>query len=123
MEENFKSINCNDDDVLEIGDYTYKISRFIQALNQAVNSDLAYKLQQELNENGVIIEYRHSERWFTEGLDCKILNLGSPSWKKGKLKFNINVEFYIEEELETSNKPESPLDDLRRLIKEDKDTF
>ena len=126
MEGNFKPISCNGDDVLEVGENIYKISKLLQALTKASNSDLAYAIQQELRSKGVNIQQSHSEVWFTEGLDCKILNLGSPSWKKGKLKFNINVEFYIEEESETSNnitseisEPESPLDDLRRLIKEE----
>ncbi|MEH1945490.1 MAG: KGK domain-containing protein [Nostoc sp.] len=55
-----------------------------------------------------------------------MLTLGSPSWKKGKVKIKISVEFYIEEEdLQITNsnnseitEPESPLDDLRRMIQE-----
>jgi hypothetical protein len=126
MEENFKPINCNGDDVLEVGENIYKISKLLQALTKASNSSIAYRLQQELSSKGVNIQDSKSEVWFTKGLDCKILNLGSPSWKKGKLKFNISVELYIEEESEISNnitseisEPESPLDDLRRLIKEE----
>ncbi|BCL39050.1 KGK domain-containing protein [Nostoc sp. MS1] len=126
MEEKFKPISCNGDDVLEVGENIYKISKLLQTLNQASNSSLAYKLQQELSSQGVNIQQSHSEIWFSEGLDCKILNLGSSSWKQGKLKFNISVEFYVEQESVTTNnihleisQPESPLDDLRRLIKED----
>jgi hypothetical protein len=50
-------------------------------------------------------------------MDAEILNLGSKSWKKGKLKFKLSVEFYVEEEeIEEIKEPESPLDDLRRMI-------
>lgn len=126
MEENFQPINCNGDDVLEIGESLYKISKLLQALTKASNSDLAYAIQQQLRNKGINIQQSNSEVWFTEGLDCKILNLGSPSWKTGKLKFNISVELYIEKESVTGDnipsdisEPESPLDDLRRLIKEE----
>jgi hypothetical protein len=126
MEDKFKQIHCNDDDVLEIGAYIYKVSKLLQSLNQSSNTNIAFKLQQELNAKGIIIQQPHSESWFSEGLDCKILNLGSPNWKQGKLKFNISVEFYVEHESVTTNninseisQTESPLDDLRRLINED----
>lgn len=55
---------------------------------------------------------------FKEGIDVQILNLGSKSWKRGKLKFKLSVEFYVEEEDREIKEPESPLDDLRRKINE-----
>ncbi|ABA24160.1 conserved hypothetical protein [Trichormus variabilis ATCC 29413] len=126
MEDRFKQAECNDNDVLEIGDYTYKISKFLQAFHQANRSDLACELQQQLNENGIVIQQQHSKTWFNEGLDCQILNIGSQGWKRGKVKFNISVEFYIEEEAEMDNnahseisETQSPLDDLRRMINEE----
>lgn len=62
--------------------------------------------------------------WFQKGIDCEILTIGSQSWKKGKVKIKISLEFYVEEEdvqITNSNnsqitEPESPLDDLRRMI-------
>ncbi|BAB72588.1 KGK domain-containing protein [Anabaena sp. FACHB-709] len=126
MEDRFKQAECNDNDVLEIGDYTYKISKFLEAFHKANRSDLACELQQQFNANGIIIQQPYSKIWFNEGLYCQILNIGSQGWKKGKVKFNISVEFYIEEESETDNnvhseisETESPLDDLRRMINEE----
>ncbi len=55
-------------------------------------------------------------------MDAAILTLGSKSWKDGKLKFSLGIEFYaageIEEIKETPEvkEPESPLYDLRPKI-------
>ncbi|MCV3215189.1 hypothetical protein OGM63_17000 [Plectonema radiosum NIES-515] len=35
---------------------------------------------------------------FMQEVYCEVLNLGSKGWKKGKLRFKISVEFYLEEE-------------------------
>ncbi|WP_414752885.1 KGK domain-containing protein [Anabaena sp. CCY 9910] len=126
MEDRFKPAECNDNDVLEIGDYTYKISKFLEAFRQINRSDLAYGLQQQFNENGIVIQQQHSKIWFDEGLDCQILKIGSQGWKRGKVKFSISVDFYIEEEAEMDNNAhseisgtQSPLDDLRRMMNEE----
>jgi hypothetical protein len=62
-------------------------------------------------------------RWFNNGIDCEILNLGAKNWKKGRVKIKISVEFYVEEETDSSNKevsePESPLDDLRQMLNQE----
>ncbi|MEA5602419.1 KGK domain-containing protein [Nostoc sp. UHCC 0252] len=130
MEDGFKAIECNDGDVLDFGDNTYKIAKFRQAMDISFNSKLEDTLNEELNEElsrqGVEIKDSPNMNWFQEGINCEILALGSQSWKKGKVKINISVEFYIEEEnvqITNSNnseitEPESPLDDLRRMIHE-----
>ncbi|MCC5634320.1 KGK family protein [Nostoc sp. CHAB 5844] len=123
MEDIFKFIECNDDDVIEFGDNTYKVSRIKFGLNQSSNHSLAQRLQQELNNQRIQIP---SVNMFSQqGIDCKILTLGSQFWKKGKVKFKLSIEFYIEDEIETNepnnlnvNTQESPLDDLRRMIHE-----
>ncbi|MEH2089404.1 KGK domain-containing protein [Nostoc sp.] len=126
MEDRFKSIECNDGDVLDFGDNIYKVAKFKQAMDNSSNSALEFTLNQELSRQGVEIKQSQIMSWFKEGIDCEILTLGSPSWKKGKVKIKISVEFYIEEEdLQITNsnnseitEPESPLDDLRRMINE-----
>jgi hypothetical protein len=57
------------------------------------------------NNNWVI----GKKQWLCEGKNCEILHLGLSSWKKGKIKINVTVEFYPDE-------PESPLDDIRQEI-------
>ncbi|MCC5656926.1 KGK family protein [Nostoc sp. XA010] len=126
MQYEFKQIQCNDGDVLDFGGNTYKIAKFKQAMDTSFNSTLESILNQELSRQGINIKQSPNGNWFQKGTDCEILTLGSQSWKKGKVKIKISVEFYIEEEdfqITNSNnseitKPESPLDDLRRMIHE-----
>ncbi|MBD2246272.1 KGK domain-containing protein [Nostoc sp. FACHB-888] len=126
MEDGFKQIECNDGDILDFGGNTYKIAKFKRAIDASFNATIEYKLNQELSSKGIHIKESPKGNWFQKGTDCEILTLGSQSWKKGKVKVKISVEFYIEEEdiqITNSNnseitEPESPLDDLRRMIQE-----
>jgi ATP-dependent protease HslVU (ClpYQ) ATPase subunit len=126
MEDGFKAIECNDGDVLDFGDKTYKIAKFRQAMDTSFNSKLEDTFNEELSRQEVEIKDSPNMNWFQKGIDCEILTLGSQSWKKGKVKIKTSVEFYIEEEdvkITNSNnseitEPESPLDDLRRMIHE-----
>ncbi|AFY34747.1 KGK domain-containing protein [Calothrix sp. PCC 7507] len=129
MEDKFKPIECNDGDVIEFGNNTYKIDRFIKAVHQSCNASLGYQLHQELNKQRININSSSFNACFGEskGIDCQILKLGSKTWKKGKLRFQVSVEFYIEDDINTEKNQyseitelESPLDDLRRIINEDK---
>ncbi|MDJ0735246.1 MAG: KGK domain-containing protein [Nostocaceae cyanobacterium] len=122
MNEEFKPLECNDDDVISFGENTYKIDRLKAALNKSSNNNLAYNLNQQLNGYRVLIGSKPSQTWFNEGIDCKILTLGSKRWRKGKVKFKLSFEFYVEED-ETDNnqnsnnsEPESSLDELRQQI-------
>ncbi|MFN6487045.1 MULTISPECIES: KGK domain-containing protein [unclassified Nostoc] len=126
MQDEFKPIQCSDGDVLDFGDNTYKVGKLKQAIDTSFNSTLEYRFNQELSSKGIHIKESPNMNWFQKGKDCEILTLGSPSWKKGKVKIKISVEFYIEEEdiqITNSNNSEiteleSPLDDLRRMINE-----
>ncbi|MFN6461855.1 MAG: KGK domain-containing protein [Nostoc sp. DedVER02] len=128
MEDGFKPIECKDGDVLDFGDDIYKVAKFKKAINTSSNYSLECTLNQELSRQGVEIKQSQNANlnWFQKGIDCEILTVGSQSWKKGKVKIKISVEFYIEEEdiqITNSNnseitEPESPLDDLRRMIHE-----
>jgi hypothetical protein len=66
-------------------------------------------------------------RWFDSGIECEILQVGSDSWKVGKVRIKVEVEFYVEEleSLEDTEhnipetvQPESPLDSIRQMIVE-----
>lgn len=135
MEENFYLSDCDDDDVLSFGDNTFKVSKFRKAVNQSFGSDIGSVLSSQLSRQGVSIDQqillpsgnnKDYMRWFNEGIDCEILNLGFRSWKKGKVRIKFSVEFYEEQEaVETPssdepdiNEAESPLDDIRRLLNE-----
>lgn len=120
----FKKLNYSENDVFEIDDNTYKIAKFKKSLHQSFNSSLAYTLEQELGNRTIDISL--NDQVFSAGIDCHILTLGSDAWKKRKLKFKVSFEFYIEDNLETTNsksselvEPESPLDDLRYIINQE----
>ena len=121
MEDNFKLIECNDDDVIESRDWTYKVSKLKKALrNIGSNTNFLLAFWTALRGEKIYYVEQHNHydpKCFTEGIDAQILTLGSKSWKKGKLKFKLSVEFYVEEEENVEiREPESPLDDLRRMI-------
>jgi hypothetical protein len=64
------------------------------------------------------------DKWFNTGIDSEILKLGAKNWQKGKVRIRVSLEFCPDEpEIEeiVSNQlevapPESPLDDLRRMM-------
>lgn len=67
-------------------------------------------------------------KWFDKGKDCEVLKISSKGWQKGKLRIKLALEFYPDEpEIEETsvsnepkdNQPESPLDDIRRIINQD----
>lgn len=136
MQDNYYLQDCGDDDVLSFRDVTFKVSKFKTAVNQSFNSRMGSQLSNELNSQEVRINhavspngnYDEYAKWFKDGIDCEILNLGSKSWKKGKVKIKISLEFYAEEqeagETGSSNQPEipqpeSPLEDLRQMLNQD----
>ncbi len=32
-----------------------------------------------------------NEEWFSDGIDCEVLKIGSKGWQKGKVKINLQV--------------------------------
>ena len=134
MEDNYHIQNCDDSDVLSFGDDTCKISKFRKAVKDSFESEIGHALSSKLNYHGVKIEssilllngnHKEYSRWFNEGIDCEVLNLGSKNWKKGKVKIQLKVEFYVEEqELGKSLSDDEPensllepaLDDIRQII-------
>lgn len=136
MEDSFYLTDCSDNDVLSFGDNTFKVGKFRKAVNQSFGYNMGATISNELRSQGVQIPQeilipngnpQDYLRWFGKGIDCEVLNLGSKSWKKGKVRIKISVEFYVEEqeavETPSSDKPgtalpESPLDDIRRMMNE-----
>ncbi len=116
MEDKFKPIQCHDDDVLEVGENTYKVEKLKQSMNTISNDSLANRFNHELVNQCRIHLGNPSQAWFKDGIECKILNLGSKKWKKGRVRINISVEFSLDEE--ENNQNESSLDDLRQIFNE-----
>lgn len=138
MDDNLQPLNCNDDDVFSLGDDAFKVSKFRKAVTKAFGNDIGGQLSNQLKGHlGVKIadailapqgmNYPHA-RWFNDGIDCEILKIGSKNWQKGKVRIKVSVEFYVEnpEDSETLEidesairEPESPLDELRQMMKEE----
>ncbi len=138
MEDNYYLQDCTDDDVLSFGEDTYKIGKFKKAINGAFGNNLGHQLNGQLGSyqgikiDGSILAPKEVNepyaRWFRDGIDCEILNLGSKSWKKGKVRIKVSVEFYVEEQEDSEilksdtleiSPPESPLDDLRQMMNQE----
>lgn len=139
MENKFEQNNCGEDDVLSFGDTMLKVDKLSQEIKNIFDE---YKLGHQLNDSlgakklhvEIPGEQRHKhyhrfhERWFGDGIDCEILKLRAKGWQKGKvrIKLNVSLEFCPDDELDIEETqassrleigpPESPLDDIRRMI-------
>lgn len=120
----------NGDDVIAFGNTTYKVSVLQKAATKSLTNNLGMRLNGELQGRGVTIPSTalksgsNSEPYtsfFTGGIDCEILQIGSQGWKKGKVRFKISVEFIPDEpesvEMRSQNS-DSSLDDIRQMINE-----
>ncbi len=127
-ELNFSSFNG--DDVISFGNTTYKIGIFQKAVNGPLSNNLGMSLNNELQSRGISIPGKLVKSgpngepytsFFTDGIACEVLQVGSPGWKKGRVRFKMSVEFIPDEpepvEMSSQNN-ESPLDDIRQMNKE-----
>jgi hypothetical protein len=58
-------------------------------------------------------------KWFGDGINCEVLRLDAKGWQKGKVRIELKVSLeFCPDETEISQL-ESPLDDIRQMIKKD----
>ena len=138
MNSKFILLNC--DDVVLLETETFKVSRLKHLIQEGMKIKLSHYVYDNKNEQrthynvktslsgvGIIGEYiGFNEIQFNSIRDCQILKIGSQGWQKGKLKINICIshsnenldkvclEFCPDELIE----PESPLDDIRKLVEQ-----
>jgi hypothetical protein len=99
MEDKFEHLDLENDVISGIPEeifdnrHTFTVEDFVKSLKKYCNLQKQY------------------DGLFAKGIDCKILKPGK-QWQKGKIR--ITLEFCPEE----PNQPPSPLDDLRKQIKE-----
>ncbi|AFY40708.1 KGK domain-containing protein [Nostoc sp. PCC 7107] len=127
MEDNFNLENCHPDDALSVKDKVFKIMQIQEGVQKVFGEDLSSMIYNSLNSCGIQIEpggylvgskyYKQYQKWFTEGIECEILKLGAKAWQPGKIRIKVTLEFIPDEPKITE--PESPLDDLRRMIHEE----
>ncbi len=140
MEDRFNQTNCSDDDVVAfIPSEMCKFGKLEKALQYVLRNSLADNLVEGLKTEGIngttIYDFSgrgraqiQNSRWFIDGKNCEILNVGARGWQKGKLRIKVTLEFCpdepeVKQELQSneleSNQPESPLDDIRRMMNQD----
>ena len=112
--------------VLSFSNSVFKIREFITAIERAFQSQGLDILKSMLSSRGGIPG--NNEEWYRQGVDCELLKPGTEGWKKGKVRIKISLELCLDEpeisEIPSINKaetnqPESPLDDIRRMIGQD----
>ena len=129
MERNFKSLNDKsefENTVLSFSHSMFKIKEFIIATEQAFQMYGLNTLRNNLSPRGGIPGT--NEEWYVQGVGCELLKPGTEGWIKGKVRIKISLELCLDEpeisEIPSINKaetnqPESPLDDIRRMIGQD----
>ncbi|MEM6752425.1 MAG: KGK domain-containing protein [Cyanobacteria bacterium P01_C01_bin.38] len=106
MESKFKSLSCNDDDVLSYNGSLVKFSQFKQQLENELWQKVNYLLTKEndgCNSKERIYELINTSFGYCnisislsspeEGNDCEILRLGATSWQKGKIRTKSSIDF------------------------------
>lgn len=95
---------------------TFKVDELWSAVQVAFGKAGFNELVNRLRERGRIPEIW--EDWSIQGVDCEVLKLGARSWRKGKLKIKVSLEFCPDEpdiaEISASN--QSELDVLRKAM-------
>lgn len=80
---------------------THRVKDFIDKIKLAC--------QHSIHEN-------EREKLFGEGIDCQLLQLGSSSWRKGRIRVCIQFIPESEESIEPKNSIEFPLDEIRQTL-------
>jgi hypothetical protein len=131
MNNNFTPLTCDDDVILFEKD-TFKISRLKELLATDMNNKLYQKTHN--GQYSVINSFskasigqesiKVSEIQFHFLKSCQILRIGGKGWQKGKLKIQVSKSIindnldkvYLEFCPDEPDEPESPLDDIRKMI-------
>ncbi|BAY37787.1 hypothetical protein NIES2111_21280 [Nostoc sp. NIES-2111] len=130
MEDNFETIDAefkdeDKDGVIVFQHSMFKLSHFIAAIKLAFQSKGLDELAVLLNNRGGVPVWKDNKPlWFSQGIKSEILRLNGQGWQKGKIRIKVTLEFCPDESesketLTTSTEPDSPLDDLRRMINEE----
>ncbi len=121
MHENSFLPNYGDDDVCSpYENEMFKVGRLRETIKGAFIGSIQQALNDVLMKAG--LKFYTDKNWLGDGVDCEILKIGAKGWQKGKIKIRVSVEFCPDEpEIEEApqiTEPESPLDDIRRMINE-----
>ncbi len=123
MEDKFYLNNCGEDDVLSFDSAMFKVEKLRKEVNGLLNEyKLGEQLSTSLNSKNIHINLGGRNlygKWFGDGINCEILRLGAQGWQKGKVRFKLKISLeFCHDETEVIQL-ESPLDDIRQIIKKD----
>ena len=133
MAEKFYPKDCNDDHVISFSEVAnFKVGYIKKILKKSLDNWMGEKIKEKFEREGLLIPkdvfypkdvHEPLARWFKDGIDCEILNLGSQQWKKGKFRVKLDIELCVEsqeiEEISNNNNSESSLDDLRQKFNQE----
>lgn len=145
MNDNFKSLDW-DEDVLLFNQDAYTVARFRELVQQNIKDKFVNRMNKQSsdrvidiltwlsittnNPNSNLFIKFGNINWISdlEGINCKILRMGAKSWQEGKLRIQADIGFDNQREIKIQCvvefcpneplEPESPLDDLRKLIQD-----
>jgi hypothetical protein len=127
--EEINSVGIDEQDVLQFGDNTYKVSSLLKKLQDALSSRfpdafvgyLKYaNINIPLGKQSGTQDLNNSESvWVDEGVPCEALKLGSSVWQTGRVRVRFVVEYVADETIDsTVSDRVSSLDDIRQMVGE-----
>jgi hypothetical protein len=135
MEESCEFQGCSEKAAISFRGKTYKVQDLVQAV-QSFRVDLGEFLYRSWRKKEIEIYPGHQqpitpsvsarilyEKYFDEGVECEILDLGSEDWVKGKMRLRLSLEFVLDppaepELAETEDQTSPDQDDVLDAIRE-----
>jgi hypothetical protein len=110
----------NSEDVISFGSFTIKCKDLQTALSSIYDRrDFFNQFNNDLRTYSVNISDNKQDQWGT-GVKCEVLRLNDPTWRSGKLKLSMILDFTPDDaEKDVNNnakKAESPLDEIRQML-------
>ena len=130
MEDREKIEFSNQDDyILRINDEAFVVKRLKEKVDDFLVDDRQDFFDFVKNTLGINCSNKYQgdskfyEAWCNEGIECAVLKPGE-TWKTGKVRFRMKVEFFPDEPEEVEengyqdvdNIIESPLDEIRQQL-------
>lgn len=99
---------------------TFKISNFMEQLNNFFRNSVLNNLSEQLKQAGLGTSPAYRGDFWNNSVDAEILEPQSGVWQKGKLRMRVILEFCPDEpeEIKIDNTQEnsSSLDDIRQTL-------
>ncbi|MBD1922737.1 hypothetical protein H6F77_16910 [Microcoleus sp. FACHB-831] len=135
MNDEFYPLENCDDDVVLLNQDTFKISKLKELVKQNIHTKWytdTYNYQTNKPGGSIsnlfsnvsigVVPIQLSEIKYSGVIDCQILRIGARGWEKGKLRIHGNIiakEVCLEFCPDKPKEPESPLDDIRKMLKDE----